>query len=186
MLERLKTKTSKVFCFVFFAGFKISNFNVWTAKHLIKASWTELVLIILPSVVYVRTSWQVLASTRRKVSSLQQAKSQVPLRETSTEVTFPPNSRSPMGSVPERMSQKRIFLSYKEKYQLFLVNVIGGYTVVHPTNRVGTKSTWPGATPMRCMSKDFLGFIQSVTKGIIHGNWWFVYKHEFYTKKTQN
>ena len=30
-----------------------------------------------------------------------------------------------MGSVPERMSQKRIFLSYKEERRLLLVNVIG-------------------------------------------------------------
>ena len=28
MLERLKTKASKVFCFVFHAGFKITNFDV--------------------------------------------------------------------------------------------------------------------------------------------------------------
>ena len=44
MMERLKTKVSKVFCFIFLAGFKISNFNVWTAKHLMQASWTELAL----------------------------------------------------------------------------------------------------------------------------------------------
>jgi hypothetical protein len=28
MLERLKTKASKVFCFVFHGGFKITNFNL--------------------------------------------------------------------------------------------------------------------------------------------------------------
>ena len=42
MLERLKTKASKVFCF--HAGFKISNVNVLNAKHLMQASWTELAL----------------------------------------------------------------------------------------------------------------------------------------------
>ena len=36
------------------------------------------------------------------------------------------------------------------------------------------------------MSKDFLGFIQLVTEGIIVGNLWFVYNHQFYTQKTQN
>ena len=46
MLERLKTKASEVFCFVFHTGFEISNFNVWTAKHLMQASWTELALKI--------------------------------------------------------------------------------------------------------------------------------------------
>ena len=42
MLERLKNEAYKSLCFVFHAGFKISNFSVWTAKHLIQASWTEL------------------------------------------------------------------------------------------------------------------------------------------------
>ena len=42
MLERLKTKAYHVF--VFYAGFKISNFIVWTTKHLVQASWTELAL----------------------------------------------------------------------------------------------------------------------------------------------
>ena len=37
MLERRKTKEPKVFVL-----FKISNTNVWTAKHLMQASWTEL------------------------------------------------------------------------------------------------------------------------------------------------
>ena len=44
MLERPKTKASKVFCFVFHTGFKIWNFNVWSTKHLMQASWTELAL----------------------------------------------------------------------------------------------------------------------------------------------
>ena len=104
---------------------KAAQISVVEDSQLGDILWFQLFIIILPSVVYVRTSWQVLASTRRKVSSLQHAKSQVPLRDTSTEVTFPPNSRSPIGSVPERMSQKRIFLSYKEERQLLLVNVIG-------------------------------------------------------------
>ena len=51
MLERLKTKASKVFCFIFHAGFKISNFNVWTSKHLMQASWTELALHICTYIV---------------------------------------------------------------------------------------------------------------------------------------
>ena len=44
MLKRLKSKAIKVFCFVFHEGFKISNFDVGTAKHLMQASWTELAL----------------------------------------------------------------------------------------------------------------------------------------------
>ena len=44
ILEILKIKASKVFCFVFLASFKISNFNVWTDKHSMQASWTELAL----------------------------------------------------------------------------------------------------------------------------------------------
>ena len=44
MLERLKNKASKVFGLVLRAGFKISNFILWTAKYLMQASWTELAL----------------------------------------------------------------------------------------------------------------------------------------------
>jgi hypothetical protein len=45
LLERLETKASKYFCFIFHEGFKISNFSMWAAKHVMKASWTELALI---------------------------------------------------------------------------------------------------------------------------------------------
>ena len=44
MLERLKTKATKVFYFFFYADIMISNFNEWTAKQLRQASWTELAL----------------------------------------------------------------------------------------------------------------------------------------------
>ena len=53
MLKRLKSKAIKVFCFVFHEGFKISNFDVGTAKHLMQASWTELALPV---------AWQLWAS----------------------------------------------------------------------------------------------------------------------------
>ena len=52
MLERLKTKAYKVFWFIFHAGFKISNFNLWTAKHLMQASRTELALEVGPLLNY--------------------------------------------------------------------------------------------------------------------------------------
>ena len=51
------------------------------------------------------------------------------------------------------------------------------FTVVHVTNRVGTMSVPGGASYMWCMSKDFLGFIQTAPKGNIGGNLWFGYYH---------
>jgi hypothetical protein len=59
-------------------------------------------------------------------------------------------------------------------------------TLVHVTMRVGTLSIWRGASQMRYMSKDFLGFIHSVLKGNIVGNWWLGYNCQFYTQITQN
>jgi hypothetical protein len=43
-VERLKTKATKVFCFIFYADFKISNFNERTGKILRQASWIGLAL----------------------------------------------------------------------------------------------------------------------------------------------
>ena len=57
MLERLKNKVSKGFFFVFHAGFKISNFNVFTAKHLKLASWTDLGLKRKILKIYIHLFW---------------------------------------------------------------------------------------------------------------------------------
>ena len=62
----------------------------------------------------------------------------------------------------------------------------GNSTLVHVTMRVGTLSIWRGASHMWYMSKDFLGFIHSVSKGNIVGNLWFGYNCQFYTQITQN
>ena len=59
-------------------------------------------------------------------------------------------------------------------------------TVVHVTIRVGTLSIWRGAIHIWYMSKDFLGFIHSVSKRNIVGKLWFGYNCQFYTQKTQN
>ena len=59
-------------------------------------------------------------------------------------------------------------------------------TLVHVTIRVVTLSIWCGASHMWYMSKDFLGFIHSVSKGNIVGNLWFGYNCQFHTQKTQN
>ena len=42
--EKLKTKGLMLFVLFFHVISKISNFNMWTAKHLVQASCTELTL----------------------------------------------------------------------------------------------------------------------------------------------
>ena len=66
-----------------------------------------------PSEAKVRVKVAVRESINLKVSSRAHARRYCPFLETSTEVTLPPNSRSLIGCVPDRMSQNRIFLSYR-------------------------------------------------------------------------
>ena len=44
--EKLKTKSLMLFVSFFHVIFKISNFNMWTQKHLAQASCAELTLIL--------------------------------------------------------------------------------------------------------------------------------------------
>ena len=46
IVEKLKTKGLMFFVWFFHVICKVSNFNIWTTKHLAQASFTELTLIV--------------------------------------------------------------------------------------------------------------------------------------------